>query len=268
MHLKQGLVFFTFLLFFLLFTQENNAQINNNRFRVDLVSQEMGPCGGPNDGTTVVIVTAKSNTVHDFEIVFDLPDGVLYNAGTAQITNQQGSSDYTLTEVDITNLNQPRFRLERPADATWEVADRVRFRIGKTANCQAVEFSYSGGLFKDAHTIFYSDLNGPQTASDNDPTINTYNFRRALLAVVNYSNTPGFVGQTINRPLDITNSGNGTIRNFQHNVVVDPGLGNYSLVFNGTALVPASVSGNTYTYDINLSAAPFFVNCGDVDGIF
>ncbi|NHF59068.1 HYR domain-containing protein [Flavobacteriaceae bacterium TP-CH-4] len=255
------------LLLFVL-TNTAEAQINNNRFRVGMTSHDMGPCGGANDARTWATITAKNNTVHNFEIAFDLPDGVDFVPGSEQIVLQQGSSDFTLTVVDISNLNAPVFRLERPGDANWEVADQVRFRFYKTASCDAVNYSYNGGLFKDAHTITYDDLNGPQSASDNDPTINSYNFLRAYLAVLNYNNIPAEIGDIVTRTLDITNSGNGSLTNFVHNVTVDNNFGSYTLSFNGTTLTPTTVAGNVYTYTIDLSAAPFLGNVGDGDGIF
>jgi len=225
----------------------------------------MGPCGGTNDAPTTVGILAKDNTVHNFEIAFDLPDGVAYKAGSATITFQQGSGDYILSEMDISDLNAPVFSVERPGDANWQVADLVRFRFGKTASCDAVMFSYGGGLFKDAHTATYNDSNGTQTASDNDPTINSYNFFSAYLAVSNYSSVAANIGDTVTRNLEISNSGNGTITSFTHNVTVGNSLGSYGLSFNGSSLAPASISGDTYTYQIDLALPPFVNNIGDGD---
>lgn len=254
-----------FLIVFWLFQPQLLAQINNNRFKVDVTSDDMGPCGGSNDAWSQVAVTAKNSTVHNFEITFDLPDGVRYIGGDFEILSQQGSGDFIVTETDLSNLNTPVFRIERPSDANWQVADRVQFRFNKTASCDAVQFSYAGGLFKDAHTITYDDLNGSQTVSDNDPTINSYNFFRAYLAVQNYNSIIAQVGNVVNRPLEITNSGNGTISEFIHNVVIDSNIESYELWFNGAALSPTSVSGNSYTYTVNLSQAPYLGNIGNGD---
>ncbi|TMM58964.1 DUF11 domain-containing protein [Maribacter algarum] len=267
--LKKSVAFTAFFFTFSLFaTQIAIAQINNNRFRVNLNSLDMGPCGGPNDSHSRIGVLAKNNTVNNFEIAFDLPDGVNFIPGTERITFQQGSSDFTLTVVDMSNLNAPVFRLERPGNANWEVADLVRFRFDKTASCDAVTFSYGGGLFKDAHTITYDDLNGPQSASDTDPTINSYNFLRAYLAVLNYNNITARVDDVVTRPIEVTNSGNGNITSFTHNVVVGSSLGSYTLAFNGSSLTPTSVSGSTYSYTIDFSQAPFAGNIGDGDSEF
>ena len=225
----------------------------------------MGPCGGLNDASSSVEVLAKNNTINNFEIAFDLPDGVFYEAGSEQITSQQGSSDFVLSVVDISDLNAPVFRIERPGDANWQVADKVIFEFDKTASCEAVQFSYDGGLFKDAHTITYNDINGAQTNSDNDPTINSYNFFRAYLAIQNYNTVTADVDDHITRTLEVTNSGNGTIASFIHHVNVGSDLDGYVLSYNGTALTP-SIAGNTYTYNIDLSQAPFAGNVGDGDG--
>ena len=262
---KHVFVMLTFLIFSLLSANVVHAQINNNRFTVSLNSGDMGPCGGLNDANTNVEVLAKNNTINNFEIAFDLPDGVVYVVGSEQIILQQGSSDFVLSVVDISDLNTPIFRLERPGNANWQVADKVIFEFDKTASCDAVQFSYSGGLFKDAHTITYDDLNGAQTASDTDPTINSYNFLRAYLAIQNYNTVTADVGDHITRTLEVTNSGNGTIASFIHHVNVGSNLDAYVLSFNGTTLIP-SIAGGTYTYDIDLSQAPFAGNVGDGDG--
>lgn len=251
-------------MFSFLATQTAFGQINNNRFRVDLNSLDMGPCGGANDSNSEVGILAKNNTVNNFNIAFDLPDGVNYIPGTETITLQQGSSDYALTLVDMSDLNAPVFRLQRTNDANWEAADFISFRFDKTASCDAVQFSYAGGLFKDAHTITYDDLNGPQSVSDNDPTINTYNFLSAYLAVQNYNSVNSSIGSTVTRNLEITNSGNGNIYSIIHNVEVGSDLGSYVLSYNGTALTPV-ISGNTYTYTIDLGQAPFLGTVGDGD---
>jgi len=251
-----------------------NAQINNNRFRVNLNSLDMGPCGGVNDAYSRIGVLAKNNTVNNFEIAFDLPDGVDFIPGTEIITFQEGSSDFTLTVVDMTDLNAPVFRLERPANANWQVADLVRFRFDKTASCQAVAFSYGGGLFKDAHTITYEDNNGSQSVSDNDPTINSYNFFRAYLAVGNYNSISASIGQSLTRTLEISNAGNGTIQDFDHRVFVENDIGAYTFSFvdlaaTRHALTPIATNvtpgGTEYIYQVDLGQAPFLGNIGDGD---
>jgi len=234
----------------------------------------MGPCGGSNDTQTTVGVLAKNNTVNNFEIAFNLPTGVTYSPGTATIFFQEGSNDFALSEVDISNLNAPVFRLERPSDENWQVADRVRFRFDKTASCDAVQFSYAGGLFKDAHTITYDDLNGSQTASDNDATINSYNFFRAYLAVGNYSSVSANIEDHITRTLEVSNAGNGNIQNFTHSVFVSNDIGSYSFSFidltaTRHVLVPSATNvtpaGTEYVFTIDLNLAPFSGNIGDGD---
>ncbi|WP_430907142.1 gliding motility-associated C-terminal domain-containing protein [Maribacter sp. 2-571] len=256
------------LCFCILFGYTVSGQINNPDFRVGVSSNDLGPCGGANNAFSFLNILSKTDQNNSFEISFTLPDGVSYIPGTEEIRNQEGSGDFTLT-VDDTDPNAPIFTLERPGNANWQTSDRVQFRFLKTADCDAVQFSYNGGLFKDAHTVSYVNASGAQTDSDTDPTINSYNFLSPLLSILNYSNSTATNGQTITKPIEITNSGNGNTQLFYHTVTVDPDLNaSYELRFNGTTLTPNSVSGNVFYYSIDFSAAPFLGNVGDGDSSF
>jgi hypothetical protein len=258
-----------FLLMVFSATQFLSAQINTNKIRVDLSSLSFKACSDTNNGLSTVTVQSKQATTTDFQIAFDLPDGVYYQAGTGIITTQTGSGDFTFSEVDITNLNQPIFRLERPSNAPWQINDQVTFTYQKTADCDAVQYSYGGGLFKDAHTITFNDHQGAQTASDNDLSVNSYNLLRAFLAVDDIASVSGNVGDTQTRNIVIRNSGNGSVQRFDHQVVVSTYLQpGYQLSFNGTVLTPTSVTGGTYNYTIDLNAAPFAGQVGDGDNLF
>ena len=257
------------LFIFILFSINTGfSQINNGNFRVDLSSTNMGPCGGSNDGVSTVGITAKMANINTFKIIFDLPDGVTYQTGTALITNQTGSSNFTLSEFDITDLNNPIFQIERPSNANWQVSDFVEFTFSKTAACEAVQYSYNGGLFKDAHTITYLQGTSARSHNDTDVTVNAYSFLSAYLAVEDITTENALVGQTTNRPITITNSGSGSIQSFVHDIEISPGLqSNYELSFNGTILTP-SINGNIYTYQIDLNIAPFAGQVGDGDALF
>ncbi|WP_172675935.1 beta strand repeat-containing protein, partial [Croceitalea dokdonensis] len=258
-----------FLFFLIVGIHCSFGQINTNKIRVNLNSLSFKACSDTNNGLSTVTVQSKQATTTDFQIAFDLPDGVYYQAGSGVITAQTGSSDFSISEVDITNLNQPIFRLERPSNAPWQINDQVTFTYQKTADCDAVQFSYSGGLFKDAHTITFNDTDGAQTASDNDLTVNSYNLLRAFLSVEDITSLSANVGQTQTRNITIRNSGNGSVQRFDHQVQVSTFLQTgYQLSFNGTVLTPTNVSGGTYTYTIDLNAAPFAGQVGDGDNLF
>ncbi|MFX0557342.1 Calx-beta domain-containing protein [Maribacter sp. CXY002] len=249
--------------------QSIEAQINTNKIRVDLSSLSFKACNDANNGLSTVTVQSKQTTTTDFEIAFDLPDGVYYQAGSGTITFQTGSGDFSFSEVDITDLNQPIFRLERPGNVAWQINDQVTFTYKKTADCDAVQFSYGGGLFKDAHTITFNDSQGTQTVTDNDPSVNSYNLFRAFLAVDNLPGMSDFVGGVQTRNVVIRNSGNGSVQSFDHQVEVSTFLrNNYQLSFNGSVLTPTSISGGTYNYTIDLNNAPFAGQVGDGDNLF
>ncbi|MFD0799709.1 beta strand repeat-containing protein, partial [Maribacter chungangensis] len=249
--------------------QMAHAQINTNKIRVDLNSLSFKACNDTNNGLSTVTVQSKQATTTDFEIAFDFPDGVMYQAGSGVITTQTGSGDFTFSEIDISDLNQPIFGIERPSNAPWQINDQVTFTYQKTADCDAVQFSYSGGLFKDAHTISFNDTDGAQTASDNDPTVNSYNLLRAFLAVDPISDVGAIVNTPQTRNIILRNSGNGGVERFEHQVEVPLELQvNYQLAFNGTVLTPTNISGDFYTYEIDLNLAPFAGQVGDGDNVF
>ena len=137
------------------------------------------------------------------------------------------------------------------------------------ATCDAVQFSYNGGLFKDVHTISYLNDNIAGTNTDADLTVNSYSLLKAYLAVENIPLLNASIGQTYNRNIIITNSGNGSIQSFIHEVNVFSSLqANYQLSFNSTPLTPVSIIGDIYTYEINLNNVPFLGQIGDGDNEF
>ncbi|MDP5230413.1 MAG: hypothetical protein NWQ38_08480, partial [Cellulophaga sp.] len=257
-----------FTIFTLLFFYVANAQINTNKIRVDLSSLSFKACEDANNGLSTVTVQSKQASTTDFQIAFDFPDGVLYQTSSLVITSQSGSNDFVISEVDISNLNQPIFRIERPSNAPWQINDQVTFTYQKTADCDAVQYSYNGGLFKDAHTITFNDAQGSQTATDNNLSINSYNLLRAFLAVDDIQSLSATIGTERTRNITIRNSGNGSVQRFDHQVEVGISLqAGYQLEFNGTPLTP-SIAGNIYTYIIDLNVAPFAGQVGDGDNLF
>lgn len=244
------------------------SQINTDKIRLDINSLSFRACGSTNNGISTVTVQSKQNTTTDFEIAFNLPIGVLYRAGSGIITDQTGSADYSLIEVDISNLNEPVFRLERPSNAPWQINDLVTFTYEKTADCEAVQFSYSGGLFKDAHTITFLDSDGPQQTSNTDNTVASYNILRAFLAVDDIPRIAAGINQPVSRNIIVRNSGNGSIESFVHRIKISESLRqNYALEFNGTRLTP-QISGDTFSYDININQAPFAGQIGNGNNLF
>lgn len=178
---------FLFTIFTLLFFYVANAQINTNKIRVDLSSLSFKACEDANNGLSTVTVQSKQASTTDFQIAFDFPDGVLYQTSSLVITSQSGSNDFVISEVDISNLNQPIFRIERPSNAPWQINDQVTFTYQKTADCDAVQFSYDGGLFKDGHSITFNQACGSNTNSNRNRTLNSYKLLSSYLFLENTS---------------------------------------------------------------------------------
>lgn len=196
------------------------AQINTNKIRVDLTSLSFNACSDANNGLSTMTIQSKQASTNTLRIAFDLPDGIAYQAGTAQITGMIGSNDFVLAEVDISDLNAPIFSLERSGNANWQINDQVTFTYAKTGDCDAVQFSYGGGLFKDAHAVSFEDAQGTQTATDNDLTINSYNLRSAFLSIGAIPAATPNPGDQVSRTIIIENSGNGHLSEFTHEVTL------------------------------------------------
>ncbi|MEO1012133.1 MAG: gliding motility-associated C-terminal domain-containing protein [Bacteroidota bacterium] len=243
------------------------SQINNTHYRVTVNSEDVVLCGDTEESQSTVNIRSRTAQNNSFAIVFDLPQGVNYVSGSLQVLSQAGSSDYNVS-VDETDPGMPLFTIERPGNANWQMDDTVRFRFSKVGDCNALDFLFNGGLFKDAHTISYTTPTGQMTAMDDDPTINSYNFRSPILSVVNYSNSVGIIGVALTKTVEVPNSGTGDATGFIHTVTMDEDLDDaYELAFNGTVLTP-NIQGNVYTYSIDLSQAPFSGAVGDFDAIF
>ena len=122
-----------FLLFLGVFTSPVSAQINTDKFKVTIASNDMGPCGGSNNEITLITLKAKLNTSNTFKIAFNLPNGVTYVASTMSLLEQNGSQDFSVTEFNITDLNAPIFSIERSGNSNWEVNDQIKFSFEKNS---------------------------------------------------------------------------------------------------------------------------------------
>ena len=254
----------TILCFFLI-TIGAFAQIDNNRFKVTLNSADIGTCGGSNNSDVEITILAKNTTIHDLEISFDLPNGIEYIGSGVSITAQTGSEDFVLTTVDISNLNTPVFALKRPLDANWALADQVTFKFTRTASCDAVVFAETGS-FKDAHTLNFIDVDGPNSAADSDIRINNYNLKVASLSVLPIASIIANVGEIKTRNIEVVQGGIGAIAKFIHSVDLEANVtDDYSLKFAGVILTPSSVVGSVQNYTIDLSQAPFAGAVGNGD---
>ncbi len=246
-----------------------HAQINNSKVKVEVTAPNIKSCDDDNTDLTSVRVRSKVADMNEFQIAFDLPDGINYIGSSLVITSQPASNDYSVSELNITNLNQPIFRIERANNANWTIDDTIEFTFLKNAGCEAVQFSYNGGIFKDAHTVTFVDgaARNPSSYSDNDLTINSYDLLRPFF-VVDAINQSGIgLNESDSRNIVLRNTGNGSTRNISYQVDVSANLSNYQLSFNGSVLSPTQ-SGNTFTYTFDLSSAPFAGNVGNGDAFF
>ncbi|MRI02615.1 hypothetical protein GH721_18885, partial [Kriegella sp. EG-1] len=249
-----------------LFVTAGMAQIDTNRFYVTIDPEELGTCGGANNSLENVYILGKNDKCHEFSITFDLPPGIAYVANTATITTQNGSGDFVLTEAGT--ANQPIFNIRRPNDGNWAVGDEVYFSFERSANCEAVEFLNSGGIFKDAHTITFVDLGGNQSETDDDVTIDSYTLRAASLNISSIPTTNANVGETYTRNITLAQGGNGCTDNYTYYVTVGSDVDDeYQLSYGSYDLEPISSSGGVFTYNFDMTAAPF-LSVGNADGCF
>ena len=253
-----------------------NAQINNSDYRVTLTPEDLGTCGGANNSNEVVVIKAKKNTLHDFSITFDLPEGVSFVPGTESITVNPGAN-YTLTYDAGTPVTNPKFIIRNTAggaaDANWALADELTFVFEREAACDAVGYKEAGGVFKDKHTIDYQDSrnNVFRTASDLDENTSTYDLLSASISIQDIDPLDGVISSVAipiyhSRDIIDVQGGNGEVQVYHHEVTIESSIHDYTLNFNGSVLTPTSVAGGVYTYDIDLTQAPFNVATANEDG--
>jgi len=257
-----------------------NAQIDNSDFRVTLAPEDLGVCNVNNNSNEVVTVKAKkNNSLHSFNIVFDLPDGVEYVPGTVAITQNPGA--YAITYVNTSTVTNPEFEIRNLAggatDEGWSLGDEFIFSFQRTADCPAVNFKESGGAFKDRHQINYLKNNQSKSAQDVNDAISSYDLLSASLSVLDINPINGVVSSVASpvyftRPVEVVQGGNGNIQLYHHEVFVDASIHNYQLLFNGSVLPVVSSSLDVVTnvttliYDIDLTQAPFNVATANEDG--
>ena len=261
--MKKGFIIVLTLILSIYTQNKSFAQIDNNEFKVVLNSTDLGVCGGANNSLSEVLITAKKSTLSNFQITFDLPDGIDYIGGTATISG--GTAGYIVTEVDISNLNVPIFSISKGGN--WAIGDQPIFTFQRTAGCGAVQYLEGGGLFKDVHTINYDDNGTAKSATDNDLTVSGYDLLAASLGIQNISSINANIGDHITREVTLVQGGNGCISTLSYYVVVGADLSNYVLRYGATPLVPAASIADTLFYNIDLTAAPFLV-VGNGDGCF
>jgi len=253
-------------MFFVLSSLFGYSQIDNNRYKVLLNPATIGTCGGANNSNEEVTVLGKNASCNAFSITFDLPAGIEYVSGTAAITSQTGSGDFTI--VASGTASDPIFTIERPANANWQVADEVIFTFEREANCDAVAFLNSGGLFKDKHEINFTDAGGANSAEDIDVYVSSYTLLAPALSIPTITTVNANVGQSYTRNVSLAQGGSGCTSFITHEVNVGSDVDDvYTLSVGGTVLTPSSVSGGILLFDIDMNVAPFLA-IGNGDGCF
>ena len=253
--MRSKLLFLVGLLFFSAFS---NAQINNNAFTISLNPADLGTCGGANNTIEQASITGKKATMNTLLFTYSLPEGVEYVPGSVVINSQTGSGDFTVVEDNVTNLNEPVFKIERPSNANWAINDNVTFSITRVGLCESVVFLNSGGLFKDKHCIDYLDNGNSRHECDNDNAVSSYSLLAASLSLQSISTPTANVGENVTRNVTLTQGGNGSITFFNYYVVVGSSVDNvYQLSYKGTNLDPISTNADTLFYEFDLTQAPF-----------
>ncbi|SIS49355.1 gliding motility-associated C-terminal domain-containing protein [Zobellia uliginosa] len=250
------------LIAILLYAINSSAQIDSNRFTVLLSPQSLATCGAGNNSLEEVFIRGKNASCHDFSITFDLPPGVEYVANSVNVTAQSGSGDFVVTYGGTPS--KPIFTVQRPGDANWQVGDEVTFTFLRSANCEAVKFLNSGGLFKDAHTINFQDVNGANSDSDTEPTISSYSLMAASLNISAIPTINANVGETYTRNITLAQGGNGCTETFTYYVDLGVDVDDaYTLSYAGEVLNPVSKVGQVLTYEIDLNQSAFDKKVGD-----
>ncbi|MCL5245892.1 hypothetical protein M4I21_08760, partial [Cellulophaga sp. 20_2_10] len=272
-------VFKNFLLFIVLLTLNTisvYAQIDDNRYKVSLAPEDLATCGGVNNSFERVFIQGKNASCNNFSITFNLPNGVLYEPGTAVITSQVDSNGIPIAvnpyEIGVAGTaNDPIFTLHRNGDPNinWNVGDEVYFEFKRSADCDAVALLNSGGLFKDAHTINFNDAGGANSATDSDTSVSSYALLAASLNISAIPTINSNVGESYIRDITLAQGGNGCTETFTHYVDIGEDVDNiYTLSYKGTLLTPTSTVGQVLTYNIDLNVAPFAGAVGDLDNCF
>jgi len=230
-------------------------------FGVDYAPENLGVGGGVNDTYNVITITAKTDDVKTLRITFDLPDGVSYVQGTVDILDST-SSDYTISEYDVSNLNQPVFEiLNSNNDNTWNADDYVKLHFLRTANCEARTYSLSGGIFKDYASLTYDKDGTTTTDTDSDDNTGTYSLLYASLSLADIDSVTGNVGDTLSRPITVTNGGFAGTSVITHEVWPGAGVDNYKLYYNTTngpvELTPDASVTDHLVYHIDMTTSPF-----------
>ncbi|MDO6518811.1 gliding motility-associated C-terminal domain-containing protein [Zobellia uliginosa] len=250
------------LIAILFYAVNSSAQIDSNRFTVLLSPQSLATCGAGNNSLEEVFIRGKNASCHDFSITFDLPQGVEYVANSVNVTAQSGSGDFEVTYGGTPS--KPIFTVQRPGDANWQVGDEVTFTFLRSANCEAVKFLNSGGLFKDAHTINFQDAGGPNSDSDTDPTVSSYSLLAASLNISPIPTVDANVGETYKRNITLAQGGIGCTETFTYYVDLGVDVDDaYTLSYDGEVLIPVSKVGQVLTYEIDLNQSPFDKKVGD-----
>ena len=254
--LMKKAIFFVYCLPFIA-----HAQINNLDFKIELIPENLGVCSD-NTSKEVVKIIAKKGSLSNFDIQFELPEGVTYVQSSALI---QTGTGYSITEKDITDLNQPTFSISNGSN--WNIGDEVIVEFLRSADCDAVHYLNDGYTFKDKYTVNYEG-GTVSTATDDDVTVDSYQLLAASLSVREITTLEVGIGDTVTREVIVEQGGNGEVSSYTHYITVEEDITGYELFFNGTSLPPTTVSDDTLFYEFDLMAAPFLGYYGNGDEAF
>ncbi len=248
------------------------AQINNPGYKVDQASSDVEVC--QNSSVNQFTVTAKKSTLDNFEMTLNFPPGVNYSVGSAVITG--GTIGYTITEIDITNLNAPVLGISNGGNPTinWGVGHQVIFTVARDADCPAAQHAIAGNTFKDTVGIAYEDGGVVTNAEDNNPFYAPYNCDYASLSILTIPVVSTTVGRPETRDITIRQGGNGCTNSFEYFVVIGSDINDYEFMYGATLLAPHTATPNglgtadTLFYTVDLSAAPYAGTVGNGDNCY
>ncbi|TXH56943.1 MAG: hypothetical protein E6Q89_04835, partial [Bacteroidia bacterium] len=219
-------------------------------------AKSLSTCQGADSLFVRIDVTQAGNNGN---VTVNLPPGIVYIAGSVVKT---GGTIASITELNISNLNQPVFSI-----GTVSPGQFITFILKREdPECVARQFVINGGVMKDSIRVNSS----AGTVTEYNPNTNSYNLRYASLALSGQGPIGGAVGSTVMRNVMITNGGFGPLSQYTFKITEDiTGLNTTKLETpGGTLISPLSttVSGNTRTITYTITSA-LIAQFGDGDNL-
>jgi len=185
------------------------------------------------------------------QLKVNFPPGITYESGSLELIG----NSLELAEADLSDLNEPLFQL---TGGGAESGDFIDLSLLRSGGCQARAFAIGGGIAKDSVRL----LADSGIVQENSSNLNTYNILSPSLSF-QYTDGPSSqdtivedAPQAITRRLRLIQGGLGYVSSVTHFVVVNDALQNFQLKYQGDALAPSAVRGDTLFYQLDPELIP------------